>query len=224
MTYRLSILFLVGVVMGLASCKNNDEVFPPVVSSFINVVNASTDTLNFYVNGTRKNNNSSLYPMGQSYYLTVPAGTQNYQFKKAGSPDVLFSLPLNLKDSLNYSLYVYGESANKTFYTIDSLRTYTAYPDTTQIRFVNVSPDAGNLTVTVNDTLNFKSRAFKTSSVFLFTDAGQKEVKVYLDGAATPKIDTTVTVQAGGIYTIFSKGLLNGKGSAVFDVGLVTNH
>lgn len=215
---------IVAALTVLYSCKNNDEVFKTVPSSFLNVVNASADTLNFYLNGTRQNNTSSLYPGGQSFYISVPSGTQNYQFKKAGNSTVLFSTPVTLLDSIYYSMYVYGEASGSTFYTRDTLLTYTAYPDTTQVRFVNASPDAGNLDVYVGSTLNFKTRAFKTSSVFLLFPGGANEVTVYQSGSSTPKLDTTITFGAGSIFTIFSKGLLNGKGTAAFNISVAQNH
>jgi len=223
MNNRFSVLFFVAGIIGLASCKNNDEVFAPVVSTYLNVVNASADTLNFYLNGTRQNNSSSLYPTGQSLYLTVPAGQQNYQFKKAGAFVNLFSVPLNLKDSTDYSLYVYGASASQTFTTTDVLLTYTAHPDTTQIRFVNISPDAGSLNVAIGDTLSFSSQAFKSSTPFGLTGGGLKEVKITQVGAVTPLKDTIITFQPGFTYTLFSKGLLNGKGNAAFGIGIALN-
>jgi hypothetical protein len=217
------LLFFVFVAMGLAACKNNDEVFAPAVSSFFNVVNASADTLNIYLNGTRQNNRSGLSPGGQSYYLIVPAGQQSYQFKKAGNADVLFSRALTLKDSVNYTIYIAGETVDKTFTTIDSLHTDTV-KNTAQVRFVNVSADAGNLDVFVGDTVNFKSRAYKSSSVFLPMRSGQKEVKILQTGTTTLKIDTLITFRAGGIYTLFSRGLVNGAGNKAFKVGVVINY
>jgi hypothetical protein len=96
MSTRKLIFVVVFALTGLYSCKNNDEIFQPKVSAFINVVNASADTLNFYLNGTRQNNASSLSPGGQSFYIAVPDGQQNYQFKKPGDFNVLFSVPLTL--------------------------------------------------------------------------------------------------------------------------------
>ena len=228
MSIRWLVLFFIVTAIGAASCKNNDEVFPKVLYTNINVVNASADTLNFYLNGTRQNNLSNLFPAGASLYLSAPSGQQNYEFKKLGGSTNLFSLPLNLKDSLYYSLYVYGETANQTFYTDDVLLTDTLHPDTTLIRFVNVSPDAGNLSMsiisaTAKATVNFASEAFKATSQFELTPGGQQEVQIFQAGATLPKIDTTITFQQGASYTLFSKGLINGKGSATFDVGVIKN-
>jgi hypothetical protein len=216
-TKYLSIVFIAAATI-LSSCKNNDNVFPKVVSSFFSVVNASADTLNFFLNGSRQNNLSNLYPDGTTGYLAVPAGMQNYQFKKAGGFAVLFSVPLNLKDSTNNSLFVTGETANDAFFIADNIDTLTNF---STVRFVNASPDAGNLTVSVGDTVSFKTMAFKSSSGFLPVNSGTKEIKVFLAGATTPKIDTVVTMQSSRAYTVFSKGLLNGKGNSVFDVGLI---
>jgi len=223
MYVKYSILLFIGGVIGLMSCKNNDNVFKPAAFAHINFVNASTDTLNIYVNGSRQNNNSSIYPAGQSYYLNVPDDLQNYQFKKAGSPVVLFSIPLTLKDSSYTSIYVYGGPAPGTITTNDLLFKYTAFPDTTQIRFINLSPDAGSLDIFVGDTLSFKSQAFKSSTMFGFTGGGKKDVKVYQAGTAVLLKDTSLTFQRGAIYTLFSKGLTGGKGNAAFGVGLVIN-
>ena len=228
MSIRWLFLFFIVTVIGAASCKNNDEVFPKVLYTNINVVNASADTLNFYLNGTRQNNLSNLFPAGASLYLPVPSGLQNYEFKKLGGSTNLFSLPLSLKDSLYYSFYVYGETASQTFYTNDVLLKYTAHPDTTQIRFVNVSPDAGNLNMTIlnataMDTINLAPLAFKATSPFVLNPGGQQEIKIFLPGATVPKIDTTITFQQGASYTLFSKGLINGRGSATFGVGVIMN-
>jgi hypothetical protein len=225
MNIRCSILLFIAAIIGLVSCKNNDEVFKPVVSTYLNVVNASADTLNFYLNGTRQNNSSSFYPGSQSFYQVVPAGQQNFQFKKAGSSVVLFSVPLTLKDSVNHSLYIAGETTDKSFYTVDFLDTTGISSSLSlKVRFVNASPDAGSLNVSIGDTVSFKASTFATTSGFLKTGSGLKRVQVYQAGSVTPKVDTIITFNPNRIYTLFSKGLINGKGSSVFDVGLIINY
>jgi hypothetical protein len=216
-------IFFFAAIMFAGSCKNNDNVFPKVTYGYVNVVNASADTLNYYLNGTRQNNTSSLFPDGQSYYTPpIATGSQNFQFKRAGDFKILFSYPMKL-DTLNYSLYVTSADVSGAFSTIDRLYIDTV-TNSTQIRFVNASPDAGNLDFYAGDTINYKSAVFKGASAFLATGSGKKEVKIYRTGAGTPLVDTVIAFQPGSIYTLFSKGLLNGKGTAIFDVGLVINH
>lgn len=223
MIKRLYIVYFFAAVLAFESCKNNDSVYKTVLYAGVNIVNASADTLNFYLNGTRQNNTSSLYPGSQSFYLPVPQGAQNFQFKKAGTFNVLFNVPQVLKDSVSYSLYVAGETADKSFITIDSLYLDTV-SNSTQIRFVNASPDAGNLDAYVGDTLNYKSKAFTFSSKFSATGSGIKHVKVYQTGLNKIIIDTPITFQPGSIYTVFTRGLLKGTGSSAFHIGVVLNH
>jgi hypothetical protein len=222
MSVRCSFLLFVAAVTGLLSCKNNDNVFPPVKLTGITLVNAGADTLNFYLNGTRQNNSSSIYPAGSSGLLLVPSGSQNYQFKKAGQPNVLFSLPLNLSVNTFNSVYLTGESADKAFETVDTIpRIDTAV--FSAVRFVNAAPDAGSLNVNVGDTVNFKGRAFKSSSVFLLAGSGPKKVRIFLAGSVTPAIDTAIILQPTLSYTLFAKGLLNGKGNSKFGLGILIN-
>jgi hypothetical protein len=222
MNTKYSVLFFILALVGLLSCKNNDNVFPKVSYTGITVINASADTLNFYLNGTRQNNTSSLFPAGNSGLRIVSSGLQNYQFKKAGRPDVLFSVPLNLTTNTFNSVYVTGETAASLFKTVDTIPLDTL-PLVTSVRFVHAAPGAGNLDVFVGDTVNFKMRAFKSSSVFLPTGSGKKEVKIYLSRSATLEKDTIITFQPNLAYTLFAKGLLNGKGNSVFGVGILIN-
>jgi hypothetical protein len=223
MIYRFSIFVLIVGVFGLASCKNNDEVFKTVIYSSVNVVNASADTLNFYLNGTRQNNASSLYPGGQSDYLAIPSGSENFQFKKPKTATALFSLPLTLKDSTNYSIFLTDGTAAGAFSNVDFLDT-TGFSDQLhfRLRFVNASPDAGTLTVTV-DSNSVSNAAVKSISSFLLYGEGPKEVKVFQGGSATAKIDTTITFEPNTFYTIFSKGLLNGNGTTAFSIGVAAH-
>lgn len=221
MRIKYFVLLFIVALAALSSCKNNDNFFVPAVTIDITVVNASANTLNFYLNGTRQNNSSSIFPAGSVTHLAVPAGAQNYQFKIAGSADVLFSVPLTLTKKIANSLYICGETADKAFNTVDTLLTDTV--PFAAVRFVHAAPDAGSLNVFVGDTVNFKNRTFKSSTVFLPVGSGQKRVRIFQTGSATAKVDTIITMQPRRTYTLFAKGLLNGKGVSVFDVGIVLN-
>ncbi|MDB4903031.1 MAG: hypothetical protein JWQ63_2312 [Mucilaginibacter sp.] len=223
MNIKCLFLLLIITLIGLSSCKNNDNVFKTVTYTDLTVVNASADTLNFYLNGTRQNNSSSLYPTGYvAHDQSIPSGLQNYQFKKAGNSAVLFSVPLNLTAKTYYSLYLTGESADRAFYHADTLYR-DSLPNMATVRFVHAASDAGNLDVYVGNAVNFKNRSFKTTSVFLPIGSGPQEVKIFQTGAIIPKVDTVITIQQNLIYTLFSKGLVNGKGSSAFGVGIVLN-
>jgi hypothetical protein len=224
------IAFIIGLsAIGLSACKKNNDA-PSTVNSIdsLNIINASVDTINFYLNGTRLNNNSNLYPAGSSGYYTVPSGLQSYQIKKAFNPatsivQTLFSIPLTFEAHHYYSLFVAGETLALAFSTVDTLKANTI-KNTCKVRFVNASPDAGSLDMAVGDTTQFKNQAFKSASGFVLVGvSGRKPIKVYATGSTVPIISGIVNLLAGKSYTFYSKGKLNGTGNAVFSVGATIN-
>ncbi|OOQ60977.1 hypothetical protein BC343_21215 [Mucilaginibacter pedocola] len=208
---------------GIYSCKKGDDSVPTssTLTTSLNVVNTTTDTLNFYLNGSRVNTTSSLYPFGYTGYLPVPFEDQNYQFKRPRSSDVLFNLQLALDTNKVYSVYIAGENADDTFTTRDTLIADTA--SRPKIRFVNASPGSGNLNVVINDTLRFSTRAYKTTTVFIPISAGIKHVQIYNTGSTVALSDTSRTFIAGRQYTLFAKGRITGTGGQKFGTGLVVN-
>jgi plastocyanin len=229
MNVRIFALLFFAVLTGLVSCKDKDLPQATPLQAYLNVVNATPDTIKYYINGTRQNNTSNLFVGGQTGYLYVPSGTQNYKFSDAvGKFPVLFATTYSLADSTYYSLFVAGTTPDKAFVIADPLSLADTIlvhgiADTSAvIRFVNASPDSGPLNVTVGagDTVNFTNQAFGTHTNFTLFNAGAKEVKVFQTGSGTPKIDTTITFQPGNIYTLFTKGSVTGKGTATFSVTL----
>jgi hypothetical protein len=219
--------FAVGVI--LSSCKGKD--YPPVtpLTTNLNVINASADTLNYYINGTRQNTVSSIYPGGSTYYLNVITGPQKYSFKKAGSPVVLFDTTLMLDTAMHYSIFIGNPSTGKTFFINDNLSqaAIVANTDTLHktgvIRFVHAAPGMGQLSVVINKITKvaLTKSSFKYVSPFMLVTDTVNEVKVYQNSGLTPIVDTTFTFQRRNIYTLFAKGVLNGSGTSAFSIVLV---
>jgi hypothetical protein len=216
-------VFVFFATLTIAACNKGDDSVPASskLTTTLNVVNTTTDTLNYYLNGSRVNTTSSLYPFGNTGYLAVKYDDQDYQFKRLGNADVLFNISLALDTSKVYSLFVAGRAAEQTFTTLDTLTADTA--GRARIRFVNASPDAGNLDVMIGDTVNFKVRAYKSASVFLPVGVGIKHVRVFQSGSTLAISDTSRTLVAGRVYTLFAKGKLAGVGGAKFGTGLMVN-
>jgi hypothetical protein len=217
------------LVMGLAACKKNNDA--PVVSTSIdslNVVNATADTINYYLNGTRLNNNSNLYPSGSSGYYQVPGGSQAFQVKKlfnpvTGNTQSLFNITLPLEPHHYYSLFVAGETSAEAFTTLDTLRQDTI-TNQCYVRFVNASPGAGSYDFAVGDTLKFTSKAFKTASGFTSIGvSGFKPVALYQSGSATALIKTTYPLIAGLSYTFYTQGKPGGTGSSALGLSVTVN-
>lgn len=224
MNIKLPILAALIIALGMASCKKGNDVATVPLNTSINVVNASGDTINIYVNGTRINNINSLYPMGSSDYLTVTTGTQNYQFKKAGTPNALFSLPLTLDTAKTYTLFVAGTTADNTFLSADLI---PDFPDTVAVvRFVHTSAGAGSLDARVGggDSTKYLARTYKSISGYQRVFPGIKNVRIFKAGTTTAVIDTTRTFSAGKAYTIFTNGAFTGARGNTAGIGLTTNN
>lgn len=228
-------IFLYGILsLCFLSCKNNDNIFPAVQNASLTIVNATADTLNYYINGTRQNNTSGLFPGGALVNQTVPAGTANYQFKKSGNASVLFSKAITLQYNANNnitvanSIYVYGELPNQNFLVLNDTLVASIANNTATIRFVNLSPDAGSITVSVGiansgNLTSFNQIAFASKPLSNSISSGLNEIKVFLPNISNPKIDTTINIQPNTINTIFTKGLLKGAGGAAFALGAMVN-
>jgi len=178
MRNRLFTLLFFAVITGFLSCKNKDLPPPVGATTRLNVLNATGDTIKFFINGTRQNNFTPIYIGGTTGYLSVLAGEQTYRFSKSneGFP-TLFTTTYNLADSTYYSIFVGGEAANQAFKIkdpIDSLLAVIATDTlaTTSVnafvRYVNATPGTDKFDVTVGggDTVNLKGYGFGSWSVF----------------------------------------------------------
>jgi hypothetical protein len=228
MNTRLALFLFISVIIGLSACKKTDDTPATTLTTSLNLINASPDTVNFYLNGTRLSK-SNLYPAGSSGYFNVAYGQQNYQVKDIFDPTgstvrTLFSKTLTLDTSKYYSFFIVDETAENAFLTNDNLQ-----PDTTVnecfVRFVNASPDAGALDFAVGDTVKFSNVAFKTASEFKSVGVSSlKPINLYHAGSATPVISGHYGLLAGKSYTFYSLGKLTGTGNSVFSLGATLNY
>lgn len=235
MRTRLFTLLFFAVITGFMSCKNKDLPLPVGAKDSLNVINATADTIKFFINGTRQNNFSPIFIGGATGYVPVLAGEQTYRFSKSneGFP-TLFTTTFNLSLHNYYSIFVCGETANLAFKIkdpVDSVTnaintdTSTTTVNNSFIRYVDATPgtDMFNVTVGEGDTVNFKNCSFSFVSNFKPFVAGKKAVKVYLAGESTPMIDTSITFTSRVGYTLFTHGQLTGKGGNAFTVGVINN-
>jgi hypothetical protein len=221
MRNRTGILILIALLACIVfSCKKINADLPPEMgdAASMNVVNATADTLNIFQNGTRFNYTSSFYPGGSLSYLQVLAGEHQYQLKKAGTPNVLLSLPLQLDSGKNYSFFIAGITTDHVFLTSD----VPLAKDDTEIRFVNTSPGM-SFDIKIASNFNYSSRTFKSVTDFVKMTAGKNHYEVYQTGNPVPLKTGDLTLVAGGVYTLFTKGTLTGTSDNAFDVKLIAN-
>jgi hypothetical protein len=221
MRNKTGILILIALLAGmLFSCKKMDGDLPPETgdAASVNVVNATVDTLNIFQNGTRFNYTSSFYPGGSLGYLTVLAGEHQYQIKKDGTPNVLLSLPLQLDSGKNYSFFIAGNTVDRVFLTQDVFLA----KDDVEIRFVNTSPGI-SFDIKIASNFNHSNRTFKSITDFVKMTAGKNHYEIYQAGNPVPLKTGDLSLVAGHVYTLFTKGTVTGTGDNAFDVKIIAN-
>jgi len=221
MTNRTGILILITLLAcTVFSCKKMDGDLPPDKGepALMNVINATADTLNIFQNGTRFNYTSSFYPGGSLGYLEVLAGTHQYQLKKAGTPNVLLGLPMELDTGRAYSFFIAGNSPDRVFLTNDI---FLASNDV-EIRFVNASPGLSfNIKIATN--FNYTNRTFKSVTDFVKMTEGKNHYELYQAGNPVPVAAGDLTLTAGHVYTLLTKGIANGTGNSAPGLILIVN-
>ena len=211
--------------MGMAACVKNDAPVPTPQTVNVNVINAVTDTvINFYINGTRQNSVTGIYPLGANGYTSLAVGQTTIAFRRLfdnqnfNYADTLFTLPVKLDSvasDVRYSLFVSGLTRKTAFVIKDTL---TSDSKNAMLRFVEASPSVKGLRVYLNDTLRYTTSAFEQTSAFIPVGNGKKELKIR--GLNTDDViyTTSFTLDVSRMYTLFSQGRSNG-----FRVGLTIN-
>jgi hypothetical protein len=228
MKIRLSTLFVIALIVGLAACKKKYDDAPTVVSQVaLNIINASADTVNIYRNGSRLNTTSAILPSYSTGYYYVPKGQQIYEVKKpfnvtTNTIQTLFSITLPADSNLNHTLFITDEKADDAFQTVDDFKTDTT-DSTCFIRMVNTSPGSGALDMSYGSTTVFSGVAFKGYTEFTLVNTvkdasvtGVIPLKIFNTGSGTPLYIDSVSLTQGAHYTIYTLGT---PGTTGFSVG-----
>jgi hypothetical protein len=208
--YLLAALMIIGLAI---SCKKGDDTLPAAPrATRLNVINTSSQTINFYVNGSRQNT-AAIVPGGYTGYTNVPVGEQQYAFKPAfdrnnyATADTLFTLPVKLDTAQVYSFFVSGATRSSVIVARDIINGNVP-PGKALVRFVQASADLPSLRVVMNDTLQYSNSAYKSVSDFKPLNVGEKVIQIYTENGNTPLFSITQTLTSR-YYTLFVQGKLN---------------
>ncbi|GAB3919802.1 DUF4397 domain-containing protein [Mucilaginibacter myungsuensis] len=221
------LIFICAMMGGMWGCNRSGDDPPPILpTASLNVINAVTDirAINFYLNGTRQNNNSAIFLYNASGYLSVTKGEQQYQFKSDTDRTVLADIKLNmpLTDSTTYTLVLTGQQRKNNLTPIFIADNFIVdtNANNARVRFVQASTGVQAYDVFVGDTLSFKNQPFKNSTAFVSVGPGKKTVKVNLAGTNTPVFSGTVILNQNTYYTLYTSGEQGGTGKNALNVAV----
>ncbi|SOD19596.1 DUF4397 domain-containing protein [Pedobacter xixiisoli] len=196
--------------LGLVSCSKMDSNYEPIQVSGLNIIQASptTELLDVYVDNSRAN--GSEFEFGSKIgYLSAFSGNRAFNVTKRGTSNSLKSLQHTLKPQAGYSLFVANTFANIEFLMLEDNLEKPA-TGKAKIRFVNLSPDGGTLSLNVNGAATdlVLNKAFKEYSTFEAVDAAESvTLNIKNSSGATESSITAVKLEDGKIYTVYAKGL-----------------
>jgi len=221
------ITLLTTLLFALASCAKNDPVVTVGIQVDVNVINASDDVLNYYLNGTRQNSTTGIFPLASSGYAKVPYGSQLafrrlFNNQTFDNSEILFTVPVTADTTgaanRRYSLFTAGPTSALAFITRDTI---VSDSKNAKLRLVIASPEVTKLKVFLNDTLRFTTAAFKSTSVFIPVGAtGVKAIEIRDAATNGFLFGTRLNLTAGNSYTLFTQGRVADKS---FKAGLINN-
>jgi len=217
-------LSLFAITLTLSACKKdfNDT---PIEATGIGFVHASpgTGALDFILDGQKINNFTYTKDLG--YYAAYP-GTRLIGVAKKDSLKYLTTATSALKAGAFYSVFVVDTlKSTKLLVVEDDLK--APETDKANIRFINLSPGAPALDLTVQgtDAPLFTAKAFKEFTTFTsIAPSNTYTFQVKNTGSTTVRATLpAVKIEKGKIYTIWAKGLSSKTDSTQFGLSVMTN-
>jgi hypothetical protein len=214
--------------MLLSGCKEDENTVSPATtpSGTANVMaihaSPNASSVDLLVDNTVVGTNLS-YP-NNTNYLSVSAGTRNVKVRVSGGSTVVIDANLPVSANTNYSVFaVDSVSKISALVLTDNLATPAAGKG--HVRFVHLSPNAPAVDIALRGgAVVFPNTAFKGSTAFTPLDAGTYDLDVRVAGTTNVVLQlSAITVQEGGIYTVFAKGFLSGTGNEALGAQIVVN-
>lgn len=216
-------------IFSLSSClKENDHDYPQQsVLSALTVINAVPDAPAFDFVLDRQ----PVYPQNRAYtehipYFILNTGTYSasfYEFQTHTKP--MYNTSIILKTGKYQSLFLAGTQADSLTSLLieDNLTLPSA--EKAKLRFINLSPDAGQLDFAlVTDSLFASKKDFKDYTDFHEIPAGEYQASLKSSLGTKVNHGFKLKLTPGKIYTIWARGLV---GTSVeeqrFEEGLIVH-
>jgi len=215
-------LFALAATVLISSCKkDNGYEFDGAVTAKVQLVNANPDAgpAQLFIQGVLRTPNTVSYSNASGYNDSY-TGQQDISIQSP-SGTVLASGSAQIDPTSYYSFILAGNSSSASVIAVKDDQTAPA-SGMARVRFVQASADAPASNVTANGTGIFTALSYKGVSAYTELAAGSYIFR--LINASTSTVLATgssITLAAGKIYTIYSKGSISGSGSSALSISAV---
>lgn len=216
-------LFGVAAALLVSSCKkDNGYQFDGAVVAKVQLVNASSDAgpAQLFIQGALRTPNAVSYGSASGYNDSY-TGQQDISVQSP-SGTVLASGTAQIDPANYYSFILAGSGSSASVIAVKDDQTAPATGNA-RVRFVQASADAPAANVTANGTGIFAALSYKGVSAYTELAAGPYIFR--LVNASTSTVLATgssITLAAGKVYTIYSKGSISGSGSSALSISAIT--
>lgn len=217
-------LFLIALT-GI-SCSKDDDIREPG-NAGLAVIHAAPGTpeLSLKINGVKTTTKALTFGVFNPYG-TLQEGNYEFSVTKKDSAKILTKSVLTLKNGKAYSLFVADVPAKAVFTLVEDDLT-APVADKANLRFINMSPDAGilDLAVTGQTAPLFTKTPFKNATAFTAIVPGTEvnfEIRENGKTEVLAKIEK-VKIEKGKIYTIWAKGLKAATDNTKLSMAVITN-
>ena len=204
--------FVAALLLLLTGCLGDDadNNVQPVPVGFVSIYHASPDApgLDIIVDNRKINYNPLSYSEHVGY-LNFYTGDRELKFNSPGAVNSLVDTVLKVEDGNAYSVFVINQlNSIETLVTRDSAA--TPAQGKAMIRFVQLSPDAPGMNVSITNTNGvtaFDNVTYKQATSFKEIDAATASFEVKsVNGGQTLLSANGISIQAGRFYTVVTRG------------------
>jgi hypothetical protein len=203
-----AVILLAAAACTWSSCSKDEDTVTAISGLSIINVSPTLATYNFYLN-SNKANTAPLPFTGSINYFQITPGINSVMFTTASSTESVLTKSINLEADKAYSFYLV-DKADKLDGLLVSDDLSASTTDKATVRFINLSPDAGTLTLNQTGGASLSAdQAYKGYSAFTSAEAKtySLEIQDKAKGTVLTKLEN-VTLAAGKIYTIVAAGMV----------------
>ncbi len=219
---------LVAATLTLTGCLNNDDMPPPPPAGYVSIYQGAVEApeFNVFANSNKVNNSPLKYSEGLPYQSFFP-GDREFRFSLPNSATSLLEKEFEIEEDSVYTIFVIDDEES-----IDAIITEDVWGDPeaeeAQIRFVNLSPDAGSvsLVITGEDDALFEGFDFKSISDFESIEDETYNLSVISNTTGETLVEaTSVELKGNRVYSLILRGMNeHAEEEKRLDLQLMTNY